>query len=59
MLEEEDMGPLVMVGEEQEEVTLGEELSTVEIEGQLFLVQQNSEGLALLPVVQSVIGEKT
>ena len=48
-----------MVGEEQEEVTLGEELSTVEIEGQLFLVQQNSEGLALLPVVQSVIGEKT
>jgi len=37
----------------------GEELSTVEIEGQLFLVQQNSEGLALLPVVQSVIGEKT
>ena len=59
VLEEEDMGPLVMVGEEQEEVTLGEELSTVEIEGQLFLVQQNSEGLALLPVVQSVIGEKT
>ena len=58
-LEEEDMGPLVMVGEQPEEVTLGEELSTVEIEGQLFLVQQNSQGLSLLPVVQSVIGEKT
>ena len=58
-LEDEDMGSLVMVGEDQEEVTLGEELSTVEIEGQLFLVQQNSQGLALLPVVQSVIGEKT
>ena len=62
-------GALVMVGEEQvrsrrlaaggplqqeEEVTLGEqELSTVEIDGQLFLVQQSTEGLSLLPVVQT------
>ena len=48
-----ELGPLVMVGEEQEGVALGEQLNTVEIEGQLFLVQQSSEGLSLLPVVQS------
>jgi uncharacterized C2H2 Zn-finger protein len=55
----EELGPLVVVGEDQEEVALGEELNTVEIEGQLFLVQQNSEGgLALLPVVHTEVDGK-
>jgi len=34
-------------------VATGEEFNTVEIDGQLFLVQQTASGLSLLPVVQT------
>ena len=36
-----------------ETVNTGGEFNTVEIDGQLYLVQQNSSGLSLLPVVQT------
>ena len=37
----------------KEVVATGEEFNTVEIDGQLFLVQQNASGLSLLPVIQT------
>eukprot|EP00092_Neocalanus_flemingeri_P015619 GFUD01016907.1.p1 GENE.GFUD01016907.1~~GFUD01016907.1.p1 ORF type:complete len:876 (+),score=244.14 GFUD01016907.1:57-2684(+) len=41
------------IGSSKEIVVTGEEFNTVEIDGQLFLVQQTASGLSLLPVVQT------
>lgn len=37
----------------KEPINTGEEFNTVEIDGQLYLVQQSASGLSLLPVVQT------
>ena len=37
----------------KESIATGEEFNTVEIDGQLYLVQQSPSGLSLLPVVQT------